>query len=198
MDNLALQAGEALAMRATFANYKAPTQDQDQVKVAVCQWTDTWPDRLREVNNLVLHGPVGTGKDHLALAAMRTICWVHGVSCAWVNGRDMMGEVRDAIDSHTSERSLLSRWAQPTLVCISDPLPTMGELTPHQADMLYRVIRERIDRGRPTIITVNVQNGDEADRRLGVPTWDRMQQNAWVMRCNWESHRQPAKVVPHE
>lgn len=144
--------------------------------------------------NLILYGPVGTGKDHLAFAVCRSAVKA-GKTVRWVNGQSWFGTVRDSFDSVKSEASLISELSRPDLLCLSDPLPPMGALTQFQSTMLYRLIDARYSRNVPTICTVNVANDGEADERIGAATWDRLCHGAYKLRCPWPSYRQPSREV---
>lgn len=143
---------------------------------------------------LVLFGPVGTGKDHLAFA----ICVESirlGKTVRWINGQRWFGSIRDAMDTNRSEADIILELATPDVLCISDPLPPIGQLTQHQATMLYRLVDARYARSLPTIVTVNVANDAEADERMGVATWDRLTHDAWKLFCNWPSYRKPKREI---
>jgi DNA replication protein DnaC len=143
---------------------------------------------------VVLYGPVGTGKDHLAFAVCRSAL-KSGKSVRWINGQNWFGIVRDAMDTDKSEASLVAELARPDLLCLSDPLPPVGALTQFQATMLYRLVDARYSRGVPTICTINVADDAEADERMGAATWDRLTHDAWKIHCNWETFRKPAREV---
>ena len=145
-------------------------------------------------SGIVLYGPVGTGKDHLAFAVCR-LAIMQGKTVRWVNGQQWFGLVRDAIDTSKTEASLISDLTQPDLLCLSDPLPPIGALTQHQATMLYRVVDARYCRAVPTICTVNVKDGKEADERMGAATWDRLTHDAWRIHCSWPTYRKPQRDV---
>lgn len=144
--------------------------------------------------NVVLYGPVGTGKDHLAFAICRSAIKA-GKTVRWVNGQSWFGIVRDAMDTDRSEASLIADLARPELLCLSDPLPPVGVLTQFQATMLYRLVDARYSRGVPTICTVNVGSDSEADERMGAATWDRLCHDSWKLHCNWPSHRKPVREI---
>jgi hypothetical protein len=72
----------------------------------------------------------------------------------------------------------------------------LPELTTYQAGWLYRAIDRRYStRGKVTIVTVNVANDAEADKRMGAATWDRLCHGAWRVRCEWPSFRQARRNV---
>lgn len=190
-------AGERYAS-CTLGTFKATTPRQREVIKAVGEYTDLLRDAW-ESTGLVLYGPVGTGKDHLAMAVARIAIEQIGKRVAWVNGQTWFGNLRDSIDKGTPEASMIGQLATPDLLVLSDPLPpAMGkgdELTPYQSSMLYRLVDARYSRGQVTVVTVNVNDDREADRRMGTPTWDRLCHGAWKVRCNWPSYRKVAREV---
>lgn len=167
-----------------------------EVKRTIADWIRTFPDRLRANQGIVLYGPVGTGKDHLAFAAVASAVRQCGATAVWWNGRDLMGEVRDRIDEERPERQLVADLEEPDILVISDPLPPFGGLSAFQADLLYRIAENRIVRqNRVTVVTLNVKTDAEADEKLGPATWDRLCCGAWKIACFGKSHRQPAREV---
>jgi DNA replication protein DnaC len=167
---------------------------QKRVVQELREYGSSIAERCRKAEGLVLFGPVGTGKDHLAYSVAAAAV-LAGLTVGWLNGQDWFGQIRDAIDDDTSEATLIGRIAKPHLVVISDPLPPVGQLTQHQAAMLYRAVESRYSRGKATIVTVNVADDGEADNRLGAPTWDRLCHGAWKVFCNWASYRRPSRVI---
>lgn len=178
----------------TFAGYVASCPEQGKALAAAREFAESIADRLAGGTGALFYGPVGTGKDHLALCILRAAISA-GHSVERIIGQEWFGKVRDAMDSDTTERSLVDSLVKPDWLLISDPLPPFGALTQHQACMLFRVVDERSECGRPTITTVNVPDGKTAAERMGESTWDRLKAGAWVFPCNWSSHRQPARIV---
>lgn len=181
--------------KARFANYEAETPYQKQVLDAAAAYAREFPQRYENGESLVLYGPVGTGKDHLAAAVCGTVIMRHGMSAQFCKGQDWFGSLRDAIGEDRTERAMLAPLQNPHLLVISDPLPPFGNLTQHQASMLYRAVEHRASNGKPTLLTINVANDDEADARMGVPVWDRLKQNATLIHMAWESHRKPVRHI---
>jgi DNA replication protein DnaC len=182
--------------RCTFEAFQISSDRQRSAVDACREYADTLLDRIVDCNGLVLYGPVGTGKDHLAFAVSGAAIFRYGKFASWVNGQEWFGHIRDQMnDDGLSEQSLIQRLAAPDLLTLSDPLPPIGPLSQHQSTMLYRLIDARYHAGKPTIVTVNVKDDDEADSRIGVPTWDRMCDRSWKIHCNWPSFRKPARIV---
>ena len=193
-----VRAAGARYAECSLRNFHVTTPAQRTVVKAVGEYIDLLRDAW-ESTGLVLYGKVGTGKDHLAFAVARFAIEDLGKSVAWVNGQSWFGSLREAIDKQVPESVLLGSLISPDLLVLSDPLPpAMGrgdELTPYQAAMLYRLVDARYSRGQITVITVNVNDDDEADRRMGTPTWDRVCHGAWKIHCDWPTYRKPVKTI---
>lgn len=141
-----------------------------------------------ESRNLILFGPVGTGKDHLLAAALYHAAR-RGDSCRWVNGQEFYGSVRDRMDSANSEADWFARWTAPHVLGISDPVQPVGELTPWRIELLYRLIDRRYRAMRATWVTLNVRSEEEADQRMSQQVFDRLREGAVVIPCFWPSYR---------
>ncbi len=140
--------------------------------------------------NLILFGPVGTGKDHLMFAMARAACrYVPTVKVSWISGMDLFSAVRDNIDSVRSERSQLNEWLEPDVLCLSDPIPPDGSLTDFQKAFLLRLVDARYRNNKAIWVTVNVRDGDEAAERLTPQVHDRLRDGAMACFCNWGSYR---------
>lgn len=176
-------------------NYRVYDDAQSRVTSALREYLETLSDRIAACEGVILYGPVGTGKDHLAYAicrgAIRSLD-----SVGWTNGQAWFGKLRDNMDAGKSEAMAISELSRPPLLCISDPLPPVGPLTQHQTTMLYRLIDARYASGRPTIVTVNVQDNADAEDRMGTATWDRLCHGAWKIRCDWPTIRIPSREIP--
>lgn len=184
----------------TFDNWQASSDKEhaqrQNVVVARCrEYCESMIANRQRGMGVLLYGPPGTGKDHLATAIVRAACLNHGQVAMYANGVDWFGRLRDAISNDTAEKAMIGEMVRPDWLLLSDPVPPVGNLTPYQSSMLYRVVNERIDRLKPTIVTVNVQDGAEGVLRMGGALWDRLKGESWVFACNWPSYRKPAKVI---
>ena len=180
----------------SFSTFRILNSKQQEALDTAKTYADTVVERIANRESLLFYGPCGTGKDHLAFAVCRTAILQSGRSVRWINGQDWFGDIRDEMgDEGITERRSLARLCVADLLVASDPLPPIGPLTQHQCTMLYRLVNARWCHGKPTIMTINVANDEEADSRLGVPTWDRLCDGAWMVHCNWQSYRKPARIV---
>jgi len=171
--------------------YGTPQEQEQQLAVrnALVAYCHRMPDAIQAGEGLILFGPKGTGKDHFAMALARHAILGCGRSLIWVNGMDLWGEIRDAMDSGTSERSLISRYTWPDVLYLSDPLPPTGDLGDHQKAMLFRILDARYSNSRATWVTVNVDKREELEKRLGPQNADRLRDGATALFCYWGSYR---------
>lgn len=195
---LALKIGERYA-GSDLRKWKCygDTADRNRQKAVVRQVSDyihQLPERVHAGSGLVLFGPPGTGKDLLASVAMREAILTHGLTVEWVNGAELFGAMRDAIATETPEQRLLSKWIKPKILVLSDPVPPWGDLTEFQAISLFRIIDARYRNNCPTWVTLNVANGAEAAKRMGVQVVSRLRHGAVNCECNWPDFRSVVHV----
>ena len=148
--------------------------------------------RIAAGHGLVLFGPPGSGKDHLMVAMLRAAIR-HGRSVRWENGLDLLGNLRDDIDTKRPESDRLKELLAPDVLAISDPVPPWGPLTQFQAAFLFRLIDRRYRDAKPIYVTGNFADGTDAADRLGTQLVDRLKDGALTLKCNWPSHRMAAK-----
>jgi DNA replication protein DnaC len=99
--------------------------------------------------SVVLHGPVGVGKSHVAQAFGHAACR-RGHSVAFTKTSRLLADLAGG-HADRSWESRLRRWARPVLLILDDF--AMRDFTPGQADDLYELVSERA--GRSIVITAN-------------------------------------------
>lgn len=172
----------------SFSTYETSSQDQAKVLSKVKDIASKLGTETELQKNLFLFGPAGTGKDHLLTSLITTAIWEHNHYVTWINGNHYFSQMKDAIGKDTME-SWLAPLRDVPILAISDPLPLRGVLSDFIASHLSDVIDERYNNLLPTWLTVNVVNREEADKRIGIRTVDRLVHGGNFIRCSWESYR---------
>ena len=164
-------------------------------KVAARERCTDWALHLGENiaagRGVVLFGPPGTGKDHLAVGLLyRCVAanyWAH-----WVDGTALFSRMRELMGAKgPSERQVVAGLVGFDVLAISDIVPSVGAVTPYQAGVLFQVIDARYRQRKPTIVTANVASGREAEDRLTPAIVDRLRDGATGVWCDWPSYRGP-------
>jgi len=109
------------------------------------------PELVSEGRNVVLSGPTGTGKSHLAIAlAYRAI--QNGFEARFVQADVLIGELSHAARLGTTDEAL-EPYLHPHVLVIDE----LGYLSHVEdaANVLFRVVNERYLRHRPILLTTN-------------------------------------------
>ena len=145
---------------------------------------------VQQRRNILLLGPAGVGKSHIAQALGHRAC-LAGHKVLYVVASDMMKQLRSARGDGTHERRLL-RFAAPDLLIVDD----LG-LKPMRNDEpldLYEIIRLRHEKAS-TIVTSN-RALEELPAIFGDPliasaATDRLLEDAHVIVLEGDSYRNP-------
>ncbi|PYQ33165.1 MAG: DNA replication protein DnaC [Acidobacteria bacterium] len=133
-------------------------------KNKVQAFVDEWPGRT-EGRGLLLIGPCGSGKTHLAVAALRDIIdAAKPGKLLFSNFQDLIQEIQASFDSDETPRK--SEILRPLLEGDLLVLDELGSQKPSLfvQDILYYVINTRYNDERTTIFTTN---HDDLEDRIG-------------------------------
>lgn len=140
--------------------------------------------------NVLLIGPTGTGKSHIAQALGHRACRA-GHAVLYVTAQDLLKQLRAARADSSYDRRLL-RFVSPELLIIDDLglRPLCGE----EPVDLYEIIRQRYERAS-TLLTSN-RAVDElpplfGDALLASAAMDRLLHGAHVLILDGDSYRNP-------
>jgi DNA replication protein DnaC len=149
------------------------------------QYATTIVEQRAAGRNLILVGSVGTGKDHLASAVVRTIVG-HGMSVAYTRGSVLANEMLAAIKGDP----LPEKYATRDFLVVSDIEPRGDKETSvfFQTSILD-LIDERYRAKLPTIITSNIETRDAMNKAIGKRTMDRLCEDAVIIKMCWNSYR---------
>ena len=152
-------------------------------------------ERMRTGGGLVLFGRPGCGKDHLAVAAGYVAVMKFGYSVQWIHGLELFEQSRRLIRTDGDESHFVREFVKPKILIVSDTIPPKGDASQYNADVLMRIVDRRYRDCKPTWFTLNVLDGEEAERRLASPIVDRVRHGSLCLECNWPSYRQPIGKV---
>ncbi len=117
---------------------------------AVQEFVDLFPHVDR---GLLLMGPVGCGKTHLAVAALQELIESKGVTGRFADFTSLVLNIQMTFDGEGSSRELLQPLTE-TQVLVLDELGA-GKTTPWVMDLLYYLVNTRYLEGRTTVFTTN-------------------------------------------
>jgi DNA replication protein DnaC len=182
-EQLAKNADEAVPVR-----YKAATLDDFATKVTspILKWFEGCQ---REPGGLILAGPVGTGKTHLACALTRKLVTAD-VGGKYVSQANYLRAIRQTWGDHKrDESSVIEDFIRPRVLVLDD----IGAARGNENDTLRlgELIADRYDALKPTVYVTNL-TPDVLKATVGDRSYDRMRDGATMIVLNGDSRRKPA------
>lgn len=140
--------------------------------------------------NVILLGPNGVGKSHLAIA-LGVRATERGYKVRFITAADLILQLEKARREHRFEQYLKRAILAPKLLILDE----IGNLPMHkqQADLFFQIIAKRYERGSVTL-TSNLSFGDweqtfDGNAALTSAMLDRLLRNAHVIQIRGESYR---------
>lgn len=131
-------------------------------------------EHLKDGQGLLLAGPVGTGKTHLAAAIVHEVIEKHVIPAAFVTVPDLLARIKATFGNGHNEETqeeLINLVRSADLLVLDD----MGVEKPTDwvREQLYIILDSRYEDLKPTIITTNCSL-EEMEERIGARTVSRI------------------------
>ena len=148
---------------------------------------------IAEKANILIAGPCGTGKSHIA-QALGHCALRQGYEVLFAPQSKLFSQLQAARGTGSYDKRL-AYLAQVDLLIIDDF--GLKPLDPRQAEDLHDIVAERYE-NRPTIVTSNLDFPEWGDaftnRILGAATLDRLRHSAHLVIWDGESFRNPRPI----
>ena len=183
----------------SFDNYVIKNDDQQKAFNKVCEYIKN-SDIKKSGNNLILSGSIGTGKTHLAIAAIRYTI-EHGEKIdheldyskyanpyyfKYCTIAEIITDARFAMSYGGNKSSITQYYNYKWLV-----IDEIGRQTgsDNEQNILFEVLNKRYNNILPTILITN-ETGDSLKKYLGTALIDRMIETGSVfVNMEWVSYR---------
>jgi DNA replication protein DnaC len=172
----------------SLENFEANTDAKKAVLMRVTEYCRDFLETLLDGRCMILVGTPGTGKTHLACAAMREVI-EQGNSARYTTVSDFSRAIR-ATFSRKAEKTdgeVLDEYVDQCFLVIDEVGSSSG--SDHEKQALFDLINRRYNSVRPTMILSNL-SALELSEYLGDRIMDRLRQGGGkLLVLNWESHR---------
>ena len=143
-----------------------------QAKVLVQRFADEYLPPTAHTNfeqGLLLMGPCGVGKTHIAVAALKQIVW-RGHSGAFYDYRELLKQIQDSYnpESQSTEMSVLEPVLKADVVLLDDI--GAGKSSDWVRETVGHILNSRYNEKRATIMTTNYLDKELTDRMREKPS----------------------------
>ena len=146
----------------TLENFSDNTVSLTSGRARAREFVDAYP---AVEAGLLLVGPSGRGKTHLACAILSELVTTKGVTGLYVDFSDLLMKIQTSFrpDADFSKESVLTPYAEAEVLVLDE----LGASKPHPwvLDVLYSLLNSRYNRKKVTVATSNFE--DEIDSSAG-------------------------------
>jgi len=156
---------------------------------AAREYIDRWPEQMDTGEGLMLLGPPGNGKSHLAAAAYHALK-ARGFVPVLVVVPDLWNTMDATYRAGSTEHEadIYAALIDCDLLVLDDIGP--DKPTDKRRERLYTIVNARLLRNRPIIATSNVTDMDELEWRISKRTVDRLMGECLTVRNSASSYRE--------
>ena len=173
----------------TFSDFVVSNPAQKIALDACLDYVDNFSKHRREGRCMLLLGKVGTGKTHLAVAAVNHLINECMVKAIYRTVGAIIGDIRATFSDRTgeSEANILREVIGADLLVLDEVGAT--KQSEFELATLFSIINGRYEQCRPTIIVSNLAPGELNDA-IGARCVDRIRENGCIgVAFEWESQR---------
>ena len=169
---------------ASFERFEAPTKEHAKARRQAFEWAQGGE------GNLILCGPTGTGKSHLACAALRTVIYGRKTG-SFVSMPGLVNELARAYragwDEGDIEGDTLMRVIEREVVVLDDL--GMHRCCDRSLERLFLIAEGRSAALKPTVVTTNLRWMTQAREVIGDRAFSRLSQDAVVIETKFADWR---------
>lgn len=141
--------------------FEGPLGSLLPARMAACRFAEDYP---LNKTGLLLVGPIGVGKTHLAIGIIKTLMLQKGIPCLFYDYRELLKEIQNSYNASVdaTELSVL----EPVFDAEVLVLDELGAARPTSSDWILEtvqfILNTRYNAAKTTIITTNYPDGPSA------------------------------------
>lgn len=182
-----------------FANFNERNEILTSAKTISREFVDTYPVVPA---GLLLIGPSGRGKTHLACAILSELVLTKGVSGLYVDFSELLLRIQTSFrpDADISKESVLTPYSDAELLVLDE----LGASKPHPwvTDVLYNLLNTRYNRERITVATTNFEDQirpgsgerETLEERIGYRLRSRLYEMCRIVPLQGEDYRKEIRA----
>jgi len=165
-------------------NFVAQTRDQQRARDAVRTWAEAGCSA-----GLYLHGPVGTGKSHLAIAAMLEATATRRLTAKYVAVHQFLLEARESFRERNTQplSALLDRCTETGVLLLDDLCAEKS--TEFARETFLTMVDRAYGRRRPLLLATSNLDLTDLGRRLDERVADRLREMCSIVKVGGSSYR---------
>lgn len=163
-----------------------------KAKAVAKRFVDHWP---AVDAGLLISGPVGVGKTHLAVAILNELVDTKGASVLFCDFSDLLDRIQASFSRSNDENQddIVAPYRDANLLVLDE----LGARRPSDwvREILYGLLNTRYNRGRITILTTNfgdepdARGGETLETRIGAPVRSRLWEMTQLVSVSAEDFR---------